>query len=137
MKTQSLTPGGGLFIAHTIWREYKKGYYLRHAASAYIVYIRERHYFSLVYTNKRATNNLKVKIDIQKGALTFGEIFDNRCAQGVDSSYHTQTNMIARRGISVHSIHKGEVFIFFYYVHWKRVLRILKQRKMYKRGPKV
>ena len=44
----------------------------------YIVYIRERYYFSLVCTFKNAIKNSEVKIDVQKGASRIRENIDNR-----------------------------------------------------------
>jgi hypothetical protein len=38
-------------------------------ALAYIVYLRERYYFSIVCTFKKAIDIFEVKIDAQKGAL--------------------------------------------------------------------
>ena len=39
----------------------------------YIIYIRERYYFSLVCTFNKAIKNFEVKVDVQKGALRFRE----------------------------------------------------------------
>ena len=47
-------------------------------ALIYIVYIRERYYCFLVCTFKEAIKNVKVKVDVQKGAVGFRENFDNR-----------------------------------------------------------
>ena len=44
-----------------------------------ITYIRERHYFFLVCTFKKAIKNDEVKADVQKRALGFRENFDNKC----------------------------------------------------------
>jgi hypothetical protein len=35
----------------------------------YIIYIRERYYFSLEYTYNNVIKNVEVKVDVQKGAL--------------------------------------------------------------------
>ena len=40
-------------------------------ALAYIVYIREKVYFSLVCTFKKNIKNVKVNLDVQKGTLGF------------------------------------------------------------------
>ena len=39
----------------------------------YIVYIRDRYYFSLVCTFRKAINFFEVKVDVQKGSLRFRE----------------------------------------------------------------
>ena len=39
----------------------------------YITYTEERYCFSLVCTFKEAIKNFGVKVDVQKGALRFGE----------------------------------------------------------------
>ena len=44
----------------------------------YIVYIRERYSFSLVCTSKNSIKFYEVKVDVQKGALSFREKIDNR-----------------------------------------------------------
>ena len=41
----------------------------------YIVYRRERYYFSLVCTFKKAIKNFVVKVDVLKGAPRFREFF--------------------------------------------------------------
>ena len=43
----------------------------------YIVYIRERYYFSLVCTFKKAIKNVEVKVDVQKGPLGFRRKAEN------------------------------------------------------------
>ena len=43
----------------------------------YIVFIRERYYFSLVHTFKRAIKKFVVKVVVQKGALLFRETIEN------------------------------------------------------------
>ena len=49
-------------------------------ALAYVIYIRERYYFSLVYISKKVVNFFEVKVDVQKGPLGFREFFYNNCA---------------------------------------------------------
>ena len=49
-------------------------------ALAYIVYIGERYYFSLVCTFKKVAKNVEGKVDVRKGGLGFKESIDNRCA---------------------------------------------------------
>ena len=46
----------------------------------YIVYKRERYYFSLVCTFTKPFKNFEVIVDSQKGALRFRISFGNRCA---------------------------------------------------------
>jgi hypothetical protein len=41
----------------------------------YIVYIKERHLFSLVCTFRNAINKFEVKINVPNGALRFREFF--------------------------------------------------------------
>ena len=45
----------------------------------YIIYIRVRYCFSLVYTSKMAIKCYELKVDVQKGALRFRGKYDNRC----------------------------------------------------------
>ena len=45
----------------------------------YIIYIRERHYFSPMWTFQKAIKNVEVKVDVQKGALSLRRKTDNRC----------------------------------------------------------
>lgn len=45
---------------------------------AYIVYMREGYYFSLVCTSRKAIIIFEVKVDVQKGALRFRGKFDKR-----------------------------------------------------------
>jgi hypothetical protein len=57
-------------------------------AFAYIVYIRERYYFSLVSTFEKAIKNVEVTIDIQKVTkLKFEKTSDNRCGSPIQLSY--------------------------------------------------
>jgi hypothetical protein len=44
----------------------------------YIIYIRERSYFSVVCTFRKAIKYIEAKVDVPKGPLKFRE-FDNRC----------------------------------------------------------
>ena len=53
----------------------------------YIVYIRERYYFSLVLNFFKAINSVKV-IDIQKGALGIKEKIDNRFSSSYNSCFY-------------------------------------------------
>ena len=41
---------------------------------AYVIYIRERYYFSLLYTIKKAVKNFEVTVDVQKGTLRLEKI---------------------------------------------------------------
>ena len=41
----------------------------------YIVYIRERYFFSLVCASREAMKFSEVEIDVQKGTLSFREFF--------------------------------------------------------------
>ena len=57
-------------------------------AFAYIVYIRERYYFSLVFTFEKAIKNLEVMVDIQKVTNPrFKKTRDNRCGSSIQFIY--------------------------------------------------
>ena len=49
----------------------------------YIVFIRERCYFSQVCTFEKAIKNAKVKVVVQKWAVGFKEKIDNRCDSSI------------------------------------------------------
>ena len=54
-----------------------------------------------------------------------------RFTLGVDSSYDVQTNM-SLRGISIHSTHKGEVYLFSLVCTTKKAIKIYEVKVMYK-----
>ena len=62
--------------------------YLRHYIhkGEYTKYI--RHYFSLLYTLKRAIKNFGVKVDVQKGTLRSIGKFDSRCVSLSNTHFH-------------------------------------------------
>jgi hypothetical protein len=45
----------------------------------YKIYIRERHYFSLVCTFKMLTKDFEIKVDIQKAPPSYKGKIDNTC----------------------------------------------------------
>ena len=53
----------------------------------YILYTRERCYFSLVCTVEKAIDVFKVKANVQKGALRFQEKINNRCVDFIQFTF--------------------------------------------------
>ena len=47
----------------------------------------ERYYYFVVCTFEKAMKNVKVKVNVQKGALGFRENFDNRCVSSIQFTF--------------------------------------------------
>ena len=56
-------------------------------ALAYILYIREGYYFSLICTSERANNFFEVMVDVHKGFLRFREEIDYRCVNFIHFTF--------------------------------------------------
>ena len=65
---------------HTCINYFECKYGVLFEALPYIVYIRERYFFSLLRTFKKSTKNFEVYVDSQKGAPRFRGKIDNKCA---------------------------------------------------------
>ena len=62
----------------------------------YIVYMRERYYFSLVCTFEMVVNFFQVKVDVQKKVLRYTRKVDNICVNFIQSTFLTHCSHMVK-----------------------------------------